>query len=1637
MMSKERMTRGASSASKTNNNKRRLSRKGKNVIRKSIAGVLMASALVIAAVPTDMSGTAKAADQSGLNYETDKTAARNGDLIGKDGSGNAITFLTPPADSDIKYSYQVLQVDGTWSLMWKYKYYIPDNIDGNHNLGVVCGYNDYINIDTLNLETDISTEYVYVASSAYDSFIQNEINAKTFILNVSPYDEGENPGNGKPDTDYVFSYVTIKDLFPTEYSTWEQEYLTKLAEYREQDGISPSWKPNNKDDFALLQMSPLIITDSSKNALAQEAKRKYYCNNTIDSHGNSFAGCTLTEVRNNCKGVAGMPTEDVIYIVTKDGSASGNFDSNNFKIEGKIGIAAISNEAFKGVQKVGSIVVGDGISYVGDSAFEDSFISNVHFNSVTYIGNRVFKNCKYLSSVDLANKTTTIGNEAFSNCSTLTSISIPQGVNIIGFGAFSNCAVLSSVDLSGAPSITLGEYCFYNCPAITSVTFPANYDVGLGKAAFAIEAGSGSSCVMTSFTYPKLKNYESPSNGDTYGTGQRMGDLLLANRYNLSEVIMAPNFGASTDKETLPANTFAGCVDLGHVEFAEQSTMAVFDSGLFSDVSNPSLYVSGPELTSIEIEGSRFAFPRRSTWSSSSKVSDYVPYVYTTNGVDHYEVGVGDYRYELEVDEASKTAKLLRCEWIKTDDAGQLVPQTPSPLTIPGNVAGYSVKDIQNGCLDPIKDYITDLTIADNSIETIGEGVFDGSNSITSVTLGNSVKTIGAKAFADIPTLTKVTIGENIESIGTEAFSGCTSLQNVTFDSPSDYNKLNSIGTNAFKTGSSMLYFYGDIVDGYMPFEYAMGSNKINDTTSRRIAYGSGAPSNFLTIMDDNTGYVTLIDYPRYYNLDPALKSAFESNSGLSDEQLTELYSTMYLNIPSAVESIDVAKFLENSSSNLNRNNFAYVPTATKIDDLSVNNKYDVYSNEDLKDASNELCSKKYSDDGGYTPGLFSGEMYDTNEIRKYLNNTSYNESLVKGNDWILAVDMPGVKYIPDNCFDSCERLQSVIIGAECDDIGDSAFQGCSQLTTIGTNGNPKYSFDNFILYENKADGTYEINTCLPARGTNGYAQEIWVNTMNDPKLDNVSSIREGAFASCEYITKAELADTEITSVPPRTFEGCKRLTDVELPDSVRSISKQAFNTGSQALDVIIPCDTNISDEAFNKDDTVTIYTYKDCEITGNYDPIGYNKVYIKYIDNGYTITYLNEDLTVYEKIDVPQGYNSSYPEKDPVPKLAGHEKWTFSYWSFDNPNGIKNVTENRQAIAVFAPPASPSNNSASNNNANGGTNNNGNNGSNNKNNGSNSTSNNSASKNSASANTAKKYTVTVENGAGGGSYQAGKLVTITAYAQSDGKVFDKWTTSNTDVGFTNSYNISTTFIMPEHDVKVTATFKTSSSNGNNSSASGNSTVLPTNNTNGNNGGGGGNGSGTTVDVTSDAIDNNKKNLASATVAGSTDNFIVKITDSAYASAQVEQALKAKYGNDLSNIEYIAFDITLYDSTGTRKIENSDQLAVTITLPIPDDLVSYAGNNKAAAVINGAIDDKAVKFTTIDGVPCMTFTATHFSPYTIYVDKANLVYGNADITPKTGIDVAPKWFLVAGLGCMSGVMFMWKDKKKVKKTSKA
>lgn len=292
------------------------------------------------------------------------------------------------------------------------------------------------------------------------------------------------------------------------------------------------------------------------------------------------------------------------------------------------------------------------------------------------------------------------------------------------------------------------------------------------------------------------------------------------------------------------------------------------------------------------------------------------------------------------------------------------------------------------------------------------------------------------------------------------------------------------------------------------------------------------------------------------------------------------------------------------------------------------------------------------------------------------------------------------------------------------------------------------------------------------------------------------------------------------------------------------------------------------------------------------------------------------------------------------------------------------------------------------------------------------------------------KYTVSVSGGSGSGSYPAGAIVAINAYYRGEGQVFDRWTSSTAGVGFANPNASSTTFTMPAANVAVTATYKTGSGSAGGSGSGGSGGG----GTGGSGGSTGSSNNGTVVEVTKPGISNT--NLAGATVTGATDNFVVKVTEDQMATDAVIAALQARYG-DISRIQYLPMDISLYDSTGRIKIADTSGISVNLTLPLPDGLIQYAGNNRVAAVANGGLEDLNTRFTTVGGVPCVNFTATHFSPYVIYVDTANLTEATIDATPKTGDPIHPKWFLALGLACTSLILFFKRDKKMVLNTKKA
>ena len=625
--------------------------------------------------------------------------------------------------------------------------------------------------------------------------------------------------------------------------------------------------------------------------------------------------------------------------------------------------------------------------------------------------------------------------------------------------------------------------------------------------------------------------------------------------------------------------------------------------------------------------------------------------------------------------------------------------------------------------------------------------------------------------------------------------------------------------------------------------------------------------------------------------------------------------------------------------------------------------------------------------------------------------------------------DTAGLSVIPEDCFKNCDNLQTIVLPATTNDIGKGAFVGANSLRDLTIYGDEvKISGSAFDTEKTVQTTVRAYENSAVVRYVNEYGEAYklyydkdnplgrqWKVTFYDAKyqvIENMKDDEGNALDNPQYVTDGEKAVIpEGPVLEGWTFEDWVGMNNADISKPIREDSifyaQGHFEGGT-------PVDGKWAVEFYDGVDGQQLAGRGSNPSDGKY-----------YVDAGKSFA------------------DMGWPE--PLhPVHAGFEAMGFS--SGTGATGAWTaqtvINSNMTVVALYKAATTTSGGSTntpggiSGGTTSSGTTSNGTTSSNTSSSNSSSSKNSSSSSSSSSSSTsttsttsgAGQYTVFVESGSGSGSYAPGTTVIIQAAIPAAGMRFDKWTTESNGVTLASVSMPATTFTMPSNNVTIKANYveDTAPSGLNTSGTGGGGGSNTVNNSTGDSDDGN-----TRVDIEKPGISN--RDLATANVNGSTDNFIVKISETDEATRAVAAALTNKYGT-LDNILYYAMDISLYDSTGTTKITDTTGLSVDITIPIPDSLVAYGGNNMAGAVINGdQLESLNENFTTINGVPCIRFRATHFSPYTIYVDTGNLVEGMLDTTPKTGDPIHPKWFLSLGLACLSMILFLRRDKRKTAK----
>lgn len=170
--------------------------------------------------------------------------------------------------------------------------------------------------------------------------------------------------------------------------------------------------------------------------------------------GGAFGGCKLLtemqqiELPDGILEIGGNPLNETPVYTNAADRAAKNKTLFTFSVNGylfKMTDRYIEKDKRpESVSIVGNVVAGGA---VGLTSVQSVTVSD----SVTYIGERAFRDCYSLVSIKLSENITEIHDETFYNCFNLRSISIPEKVERIGYNAFRFCSNLTAVDMPNHP----------------------------------------------------------------------------------------------------------------------------------------------------------------------------------------------------------------------------------------------------------------------------------------------------------------------------------------------------------------------------------------------------------------------------------------------------------------------------------------------------------------------------------------------------------------------------------------------------------------------------------------------------------------------------------------------------------------------------------------------------------------------------------------------------------------------------------------------------------------------------------------------------------------------------------------------------------------------------------------------------------------------------------------------------------------------------------------------------------------------------------------------------------------------------------------------------------------------------------
>ncbi len=582
------------------------------------------------------------------------------------------------------------------------------------------------------------------------------------------------------------------------------------------------------------------------------------------------------------------------------------------------------------------------------------------------------------------------------------------------------------------------------------------------------------------------------------------------------------------------------------------------------------------------------------------------------------------------------------CETLSSSDNGQVI---------------YSVG--QEDLLYVVNDFQSDNYIVPSTVKNIAEKAFQNRVGVKKVTFESSETvvelTIGDYAFSGTG-ITSIQLPKRIKSLGIGVFQNCLSLSGVAFESGYSYadipdytfqgcisldsivipGEVLSIGKGAFK-GAVDKDDNGE--SGLATIEFALTADrqasKLQSIGADAFNYCINLATIKYALKVDESGNVVYASG----NTLPYTVTALGASGSYFSGPFYKCTSLKSINLPDELTAITG-----------NSSNKGMFEGCTSLTTVKLPSQLEEIKQNAFKDTGITTLDLSGYEDGSLTiyEGVFRGatnlRTLDLSKVGTlYLQYTFDNCISLESLEFSDTIQLKGTKSKPNSyyygfngaaiksvtinqnvlkeMFRNCQGLVKVVLGEKAQAIQDSAFVGCTSLTTVDMPKSEDYtvtvgskSFQNasslkvFDLSKATAIGANAFENCssLTSGSLNDNITELKNNTfagtgLTSIDLNNIktlggnvfqgSKLKEitlpttitkmgsSVFADCTELTTANF-QASVVKLPDSTFKGCEKLASVTIGDSVTEIGTSTF-AGTALTEINLNNVAKVGNEAF------------------------------------------------------------------------------------------------------------------------------------------------------------------------------------------------------------------------------------------------------------------------------------------------------------------------------------------------------------------------------------------------------------------------------------------------------------------------